>query len=59
MLNNDEVNAVVIAVPDELHYQLAKKTLLSDKNVFCEKPLSFRVEERKELVELAQKTKKF
>ncbi len=58
VLNNDEVDVVVIAVPAEFHYQLVKEALIAGKNVFCEKPLSLRVEEGKELVELARKNKR-
>lgn len=40
VLGNDEVDAVIIAAPAELHYRLAKEALMAGKDVFCEKPLS-------------------
>lgn len=58
VLNDDEVDAVVIAVPAELHYQLTKEALMAGKDVFCEKPLALRVEEGKDLVKLARENKR-
>jgi len=57
-LSNNEVDAVVIAAPAELHYQLAKEALMAGKDVFCEKPLSLQTEEARELVELAEEKKR-
>ena len=48
-----EVKAVVIAAPASQHFELAKKLMLAGKDVFVEKPLSLRVEEGIELVEIA------
>jgi UDP-2-acetamido-3-amino-2,3-dideoxy-glucuronate N-acetyltransferase len=50
-----ELQAVVIAAPAAKHYELAKKALLSGKDVFVEKPLALHVEQGAELVELAHK----
>lgn len=58
VLSNDEVDGVVIAVPAELHYRLAKEALMAGKDVFCEKPLSLQTEEARELVGLAEKKKR-
>ena len=53
ILNNSEINAVAIATPSSTHFQLARKVLLSGKDVFVEKPLALRVNEGEELVSLA------
>jgi len=45
----------VIATPAATHYSLAKEALLAGKDTLVEKPLALKVEEGKELVELAQK----
>lgn len=37
-----------------MHYNMAKEALLNDKAVFVEKPLSLRIEEGKDLVEIAE-----
>ncbi len=47
--SNKEVDAVVIATPNDTHHSLAKKALLSGKHVLCEKPLSMHSEECEEL----------
>lgn len=49
-----ESEAVVIAVPTFLHYEVAKKALLAKKHVLVEKPISETVEQAKELVNLAK-----
>jgi len=53
--NNKKVDAVVIATPNDTHYFLAKKALLSGKDVLCEKPLAMHSEECKELLEISSK----
>jgi len=58
LLDNLELGAMVIATPAETHYRLAKEALLSNKDVFVEKPLALNVEEAQELVDLAEKYKK-
>lgn len=54
ILNDDGVQAVVIATPASLHYSLAKAVLEAGKDVFVEKPLALRVQDGEELVELAE-----
>ena len=54
VLADSNVQAVHLAVPNVLHYELAKKTLLAGKNVLVEKPLAMNSKESAELVELAK-----
>ncbi len=49
----EELDAIVIATPVFLHYELAKRALLSGKHVFVEKPMASSSAECLELVELA------
>ena len=58
VLQNHSVKGVVIAAPAALHYSMAKDALLAGKDVFVEKPLALKVEQGKELVELAQREDK-
>lgn len=58
ILSNNEIEAVIIAVPAPLHYQLCKEALLAGKHVFVEKPLALKLDEAEELVALAAKQKK-
>ena len=51
---NPDIHAVAIAAPAAQHYELAKASLLADKDVYVEKPLALRVNEGQELVELAR-----
>ena len=51
----DDVDAVIIAVPTVLHFDIAKKALNMGKHVLVEKPMTETVEQATELVELAKK----
>jgi UDP-2-acetamido-3-amino-2,3-dideoxy-glucuronate N-acetyltransferase len=48
------IDAVVIAAPAVLHFELARKALVNGKDVFVEKPLALHVSEARELVDLAR-----
>ena len=54
VLRDPAVDAVVIAAPAAQHHEVAMRALHAGKHVFVEKPLALRVEEGKELVELAR-----
>ena len=58
LLKNPEVEAIVIATPAITHYHIAKKALLSDKDVFVEKPLALNLREGEELCSIAQEKNK-
>jgi UDP-2-acetamido-3-amino-2,3-dideoxy-glucuronate N-acetyltransferase len=54
VLNDPKVDAVVIATPAELHYDMASRALLAGKDVYVEKPLTLRSEEAARLTEMAE-----
>jgi len=56
VLSSADVQAVHIAVPNRLHYPMAKRALEAGKHVLCEKPLAMTSQETRELVELASKS---
>lgn len=58
LLNDNEITAVCISLPAELHYDYAKRALLFDKDVFVEKPITLDVKEAEELVNLANRRNK-
>lgn len=58
ILADDNIDAVVIAVPAELHHQLAMKSLDADKHVFVEKPITLTLEDAQELCDRADKLNK-
>lgn len=49
-----EVDAAIVAVPIHLHYPISKEFLSLGKPVLCEKPLTHRVDEARELVKIAR-----
>ena len=53
-LADEDVNFVYIATPNLLHYAQAKKALLAGKNVILEKPFTTKVEQARELVQIAK-----
>ena len=55
VISEDEIQALVVATPAETHYQIAREAILAKKDVFVEKPLSLRVEDGRELVELSSR----
>ncbi|HNL69944.1 MAG TPA: Gfo/Idh/MocA family oxidoreductase [Leptospiraceae bacterium] len=50
----DAADAVVVAVPTALHYEVARQALEKGKHVLVEKPMTTDVEHARELVELAE-----
>ena len=53
-LENKEIDTIYIAVPNNLHYEVAKKALEAGKNVICEKPFTLKYDEAVELFEIAE-----
>lgn len=58
IINSADIKGVVIAAPAALHYDLAKKALKNNKDVFVEKPLSLSVVEGQEICALAKENNK-
>ncbi len=58
LLNDQEIQAVVVATSAATHYELAKQAILRDKHVFVEKPLTLNVAQAEELVQLAEQNGK-
>jgi predicted dehydrogenase len=54
VLSDPDVQVVHLAVPNVLHFPLAKKALQAGKHVLVEKPLAMNSKESGELVELAR-----
>ena len=51
----ENVDAVYIATPHNTHYDFAKRALEAKKHVLCEKPITLKENQTKELYELAKK----
>ncbi len=56
LLKDDQVEAVVIALPIHLNYQVVKESIKRGKHVFVEKPLAANRSEAKRLINLEKKT---
>ena len=54
LLDDDTVDAVVIATPVVTHYELAKQALLAGKHVFVEKPLALTAADAEDVVAVAE-----
>lgn len=54
LLRRRDIDAVVIATPAATHYELAKAAMLAGKDVFVEKPMTLRVSEAEELLEISK-----
>ena len=57
LLADKEIDIILNLTNPISHYETIKKTLLSNKHSYCEKPLSISFEQGKELVELANSKK--
>jgi predicted dehydrogenase len=55
LLEDNELDAVVVATPARFHFEMAKAALLAGKHVFIEKPMARTAAECEELNEIAHK----
>ena len=53
-LSNTSIDTIYVAVPNNLHYSVAKKALEAGKNVICEKPFTLNYSEAVELFQIAE-----
>lgn len=56
VLNNEQINTVIIATPDQLHREMSVAFLEAGKNVLCEKPLSLTREDMQAIVAASKKS---
>ena len=56
ILARKDIDAVIIATPDHWHYRMCLDALAAGKDIYCEKPLTYRSSEGKEIAEAAAKT---
>ncbi len=54
LLNRQDIDLIIVASPNDTHFELAKAALLADKNVVVDKPFTARFSEASELIEIAQ-----
>jgi predicted dehydrogenase len=56
LLSNDEIDAVVIGVPNKWHAPLAVQAMRSGKHVILEKPMALHVKDAKEILKIQRET---
>jgi predicted dehydrogenase len=59
MLANEDIDAVVISTPLDRHYKMVMDSLDAGKYVFCEKTMTYTIEEGREVVQKCHDTGKF
>ena len=58
LFKDKDLDAIAIATPVSTHFYLARRALESGKDVWLEKPMTEKVEQAEELIELAEKNKR-
>ena len=58
LLSRPEIDAVVIATPEHLHYHMALAAIQAKKNIYLEKPLAHTIEQGAELVKAGEASDK-
>jgi len=53
-----DIDGVVIAVPDHCHYEIAREALLTGKDVYLEKPMTYTVDEAARLNDIVGRTRR-
>jgi predicted dehydrogenase len=56
LLDNKEIDAIIVAVPDHWHKQIVVDAIAAGKDVYCEKPFSHNPADGVALVEAAKKS---
>ena len=56
LLSRDDIDGVVIVVPDHLHYRIAREALLAGKDVYLEKPMTYTIDEAESLHAIVNET---
>lgn len=54
LLNNERINVISVAIPDQQHKQVAIECLQAGKHVLCEKPLALTREDIEDIVKAAE-----
>ncbi|MBN2315260.1 MAG: Gfo/Idh/MocA family oxidoreductase [Sedimentisphaerales bacterium] len=57
LLEREDVDAVMVAVPDHAHAMITMAAIERGKHVYCEKPLTYSVYEARKITEAARKAK--
>jgi predicted dehydrogenase len=58
LLKRDDIDAVTLPLPDQVHMQVTIDALYAGKHVLCEKPMALDLDECKEMIKAAKETGK-
>ena len=58
ILARDDVDAVTIPAPDQLHMEIATAAMRAGKHVLCEKPMALSLDDCREMIKVAEQTGK-
>ena len=56
LVDSDDLDAVIVATPDDCHHEMTLYALRAGKHVLCEKPMASTVADATEMTELAEQT---
>ena len=59
IISDPDIDIIYIATPHPQHFDIAKKALLKNKAVLCEKPITVNYKQAKELIDISRKKKYF
>ncbi len=58
LIADDEIEAVIVVTPDQVHAEVAIAAMQAGKHVLCEKPMSLSLDECKEMIRVSEETGK-
>lgn len=56
LVNSNDIDAVIIVTPDQLHLEMTAAFLRTGKHVLCEKPMALNTQECEEMMRVQQET---
>ncbi len=58
LLDNSDIDYVLIASPEHWHYQMTMDAISAGKHIYCEKPMTYTIEQSRRVAERVAKTPK-
>ena len=58
VLDNKDIDAVLIATPEHWHYQMTMDAIAAGKHIYCEKPMTYSIEQARRVSEKVAQTPK-
>lgn len=58
LLARDDIDAITMPLPDQLHAEVAIAAMRAGKHVLCEKPMALHIDECKEMIKVSKETGK-